>query len=77
MIVVKCVCCFKNIIILGNTNYVFFYTLKSANRILLKDMISTFFAFRYLKCRGPPPINLFFYKLIGRNHGKKTKEKKT
>ena len=45
---------------LNNFIVVGVYALKSANRILLIDMVGTFFAFKELICtiRGPPNINL-------------------
>lgn len=77
MIVVNVKYNFKIRFFLSNINYNTFYTLNGANRVLSKDMISTFFVSIFLKCRDPPSINLQKSKLIGGNNGKKTKEKKT
>ena len=41
------------------------YALKRANRILILDMVGSFFAFKKIipKCRSPPTINLDFKNL--------------
>ena len=41
------------------------YALKRANRILILDMVGSFFAFKRIipKCRSPPTINLDFKNL--------------
>jgi len=49
----------KNFIVMG------VYALKRANRILILDMVGSFFAFKKIipKCRSPPTINLDFKNL--------------
>ena len=50
---------------LNNFVIVGLYALKSANRILLLDMVGTFFVFKgvIFRNRGPPNINLNFKNL--------------
>ena len=58
MIVIKTTLSYINF--LNNIVAMGLFALKSANRILLIDMVGTFFAFKELICtiRGPPNINL-------------------
>jgi len=53
------------IIFLNNFIVMGVYALKRANRILILDMVGSFFAFKRIipKCRSPPTINLDFKNL--------------
>ena len=63
MIVIKTTLSYINF--LNNIVAMGLFALKSANRILLIDMVGTFFAFKGLiyRNRGPPNINLNFKSL--------------